>query len=180
MDTPSPIKDRLYQIIQDFTELKVLEGITKDPDSISRQIFDKADLKSLEGDITENYETFAESLMHFILTNALISSQRKITLGKTEIDIVIPDLKTLKDSSKDAIVILFPKTDNSKLILQRLEQLESIQPNKENIWLVQKINMGLTLKTYEIEGTGSFFNIIQDIKKSNAGKSQSKFKIFKV
>ena len=180
MDSPSPIKDRLYQIIQEITESKAQQEIARDPDSLARQVFAKANLESVGGNPTENYETFAESLMHFILTNSLISSQRKITLEKVEIDIVIPDLKTLKDSNKDAVIILFPKTDNSKLILQRLEELQSIQSIKENIWLVQRISQGIECKTYEIQGSGSFFHIIGDIKKSNAGKAQSKFKIFRV
>ncbi|MBM3904559.1 MAG: hypothetical protein FJ357_05460 [Thaumarchaeota archaeon] len=180
MDTPSPIKDRLYQIIQSIPESIIQEKIAESPESLMQEIFSKTDIDSLDGNKTENYETLAESLMHFILTNALIPSQRKITIEQTELDIVIPDIRTLRTSNKDAIVILFPKTENVKSILQRLEKILSIQPIKENIWLVQKSSLGLPYKTYEIGDSNSFFHIIRDIKNAIVGKGQSKFKIFKV
>ncbi|MBM3906367.1 MAG: hypothetical protein FJ354_06835 [Thaumarchaeota archaeon] len=180
MDTPSPIKERLYQTIQSIPEYIVQEKIAQNPDLFMREIFSKADIDSLDGNKTENYETFAESVMHFVLTNALIPSQRKITLGQIELDIVIPDVKTLKISNKDTIVILFPKTENVKSILPRLEKILAIQTTKENVWLVQKSSLGLPYKTYELERSGSFFHIIEDIKKATTSKGQSKLKIFKV
>jgi hypothetical protein len=180
MDTPSPIKDRLYQTIQSIPENIVQEKIAKNPDSLMQEIFSKTDIDTLGGNKTENYETLAESLMHFILTNALIPSQRKITLGQIELDIVIPDARTLRTSNKDAVVILFPKTEDVKSILQRLEKTLTIQTIKENIWLVQKLSLGLPYKTYELDGSGSFFHIIGDIRKVTASKGQSKLKIFKV
>lgn len=178
MDESSPIKDLLYQTLQSITESVIQEKITKNPQSLIQEIFSKANIDSLGENKTENYETFAESFMHYLLTNALIPSQRKVTVDQIEIDIVIPDIRTLKSSSKDAIIILFPKTDNIKTILQRLEKIITIQPKKDNIWLVQKTSLGLPFKTYEIDERHSFFSIIDDIKMSN--KTQSKFKIFKV
>jgi len=180
MDTPSPIKDLLYQTLGTIPGSTIQEKITKNPHSLVQEIFSKANIDSLEGNKTENYETFAESLMHYILTNALIPSQRKISIDQIEIDIVIPDIRTLRSSSKDAIIILFPKTDDAKSIQQRLERISTIQPILENIWLVQKSSLGLPCKTYEIDVTQSFFNIIDDIKNITSGKPQLKFKIFKV
>jgi len=169
----------LYGAVGAITEEKVQQEIANNN---SRQaildILSRSKPDTLDGDKTENYETFAESLMHYILTNALIASQRKITVDGVEIDIVIPDARTLKSSSGDAIVILFPKTDDEKSIRARLERLHAVQPVKENIWLVQRKSLGLPYKTYEIESSQTFAGIIDDIKKSN--KPQSKFKIFRV
>lgn len=178
MDTPSPIKDLLYQTLQTISEDTIQEKITKNPKSLIHEIFSKANIDALDGNKTENYETFAESLMHYILTNALIPSQRKVTIDQVELDIVIPDIRTLRSSNKDAIIILFPKTDNKESILQRLEKISTIQPNTKNIWLVQKSALALPYTTYEIDASHSFFDIIDDIKTSS--KSQSKLKIFKI
>jgi len=178
MDESSPIKDLLYQTLQSITESVIQEKIVKNPQSLIQEIFSKADIASLGENKVENYETFAESLMHYLLTNALIPSQRKVTVDQIEIDIVIPDIRTLKSSSKDAIIILFPKTNDIESVLQRLQKISELQPNMRNIWLVQKTSLGLPYITYEIDGSHSFFSIIDDIKMSN--KTQSKFKIFKV
>ena len=181
MDELSPIKDLLYSVLGEISESKIQEKLTKnDAKSLLKEIFSKADLGRLPGDKTQNYETFAESLMHYLLTNTLIPSQRKITVNQTDIDIVIPDVRTLKSSCSDAIVLVFPKTNDTKSIQSRLEKIQKIQSIKENIWLIQKTDLGAPYKTYEIDGNNSFFDIIQDIKDFTATKTQSKFKIFKV
>ena len=177
MDEPNLIKDLLYKTLDSIpNNIKRIS----DSKSLIKEIFAKSDIDSLDGDKTENYEKFAESLMHYLLTNALIPSQRKITPAETELDVVIPDIRTMRTSSRDVIILVFPKTDNKKSIEQRLEKINIIQPSKENIWLIQKSSFGLPYKTYEITENGSFFNILDDIKNFMVGKTQSKFKIFKV
>ena len=113
MDESSPIKDALYKTIEKITEPKIHQEIKQgNPASLIKQILSESNVNNLGGDPTENYETFAESLMHYMLTNVLIPSQRKITLNQIEIDIVIPDARTLGLSKNDALIILFPKTNN--------------------------------------------------------------------
>lgn len=181
MDESSPIKDALYTTIEKITESKIHQEIKQgNSGDLIKQILLGSNVDELEGDPTENYEAFAESLMHYMLTNALIPSQRKITLNQIEIDIVIPDARTLGLSKKDALIIMFPKTDNVTSIQEQLEKISTIQPIKENVWLIQKSNLGLPYKTYEITGNCSFANIISDLEKFTASKPQSKFKIFKV
>lgn len=180
MDEPNPIKDLLYQTLKTIPENNIHQRIAKESKLLIKEIFSKSDIDSIPGNKTENYEGFAESLMHYLLTNALIPSQRKISPAETELDIVIPDIRTMRTSSKDVIILVFPKTDNKKSIEQRLEKISSIQPNKENIWLIQKYSLGSPYKTYEIDGNGSFSDILDDIRNATTGKSQSKFKIFKV
>ncbi|MBM2820022.1 MAG: hypothetical protein HW410_1704 [Nitrosarchaeum sp.] len=179
----SPIKEILYGQINSISGQKIQVEISENNTaSLIRQIMDNCypEIIKLYGDQYENFEAFAESLMHYLLTNALIPSQRKVTLKTVEIDIVIPDVRTLVLSPKNALVIFFPKTSNTNTILGSLRKLEAIQPIKENIWLVQKTSLGLQYKTYEIDNTGSFYNIINDINGFCASKTQSKFKIFKV
>ncbi|MDC8437996.1 MAG: hypothetical protein LV468_03230 [Candidatus Nitrosotenuis sp.] len=176
---PSPIKDMLYESINAISEAAIQRDLASNNSrKVILDILSRAWPDTLKGDRTENYETFAESLMHYILTNALIPSQRKITVDGVEIDIVIPDTRTLKTSNKDAVIILFPKTDDVASIRARLERIHAVQPVRENVWLVQREDLGLPYKTYEIEASKTFAGIIDDIKKSN--KMQSKFKIFRV
>ena len=178
MDEPSPIKDRLYQTIEAISESKINQEIAQDnTNSIIKQIITESNLDTLPGNRVEAYETFVESLMHYLLTNALIPSQRKITINQIDIDIIIPDIRTLGLAKKDAIILVFPKTNDLTKIQSRLQKLGTIQPIKENIWLIQKSGLGLPYRTYEIE-SGTFANIMNDIKSET--KIQSKFKIFKV
>lgn len=181
MDEPSPIKDALYRTIEKISDNRIQQEIARgNSPHIIRQILLESKIDELKGDATENYEVFAESLMHYVLTNALIPSQRKVTLNQIEIDIIIPDARTLGISKKDAIIILFPKTNNATSIQTRLEKIHSIQPIKENIWLIQKSNLGLPYRTYEIDNNCTFANIINDIQVVMASRPQSKFKIFKI
>jgi hypothetical protein len=179
MDQPSPIKDLLYQSLEKFPENTVHERISNGSKLLIDDIFKSSDIDSISGDRVENYETFAESLMHYLLTNAMIPSQRKVTVGEIQVDIVIPDLRALNEKNSDAIILAFPKTNDKASIKKRLEELAALQPNQQNIWLIQKVSLDLPYKTYEIDN-GSFYNILEDIKSSKAGKAKSKFKIFKV
>lgn len=181
MDESSPIKDMLYKTLEIISEEKIQQHISKNNiKSLMQEIISISKIETLSGNMTENYEAFAESLIHYILTNILITSQRKITYTGVEIDIVIPDIRTLNSSNKDAIIIFFPKTDDMISIQQRLEKISAVQPIKENIWLVQRLSFGLPYKTYELEGSQTFVNIIDDIRKITSNSIQSKFKIFKV
>jgi hypothetical protein len=183
MSEASPIKEALYEQIDAISEQKIQAEISKNRGvDIIRVIVNNcySKIAKLNGDQHENFEAFAESLMHYLLTNALIPSQRKVTLKTTEIDIAVPDVRTLVSSPKDALVIFFPKTKNVDTILESLKRIETIQPIKENIWLVQKTGLGLHYKTYEIDNGCSFSNVINDISVFCSSKTQSKFKIFKV
>lgn len=183
MSEASPIKEILYEQINSITEQKIQAEISKnDAADMIRHIVNDCypKITNLYGGQHENLEAFAESLMHYLLTNALIPSQRKVALKSVEIDIVIPDVRTLVSSPKDALVIFFPKTNNVDTILESLKRIETIQPIRENIWLVQKAGLGLQYKTYEIDNGCSFSSIIRDINTFCTSKTQSKFKIFKV
>jgi len=183
MSGARPIKEILYEQIDSISEQKIQEEVSNgNAAAVIRKMVDNCcpEISGLGGSQHENFETFAESLMHYLLTNALIQSQRKVAHNTIEIDIVIPDVRTLISSPKDALVMLFPKTDDAGAILESLRKTGTIQPIKENIWLVQKTGLGLPYKTYEIDNGCSFSNIINDIKAFLSSKTQSRLKIFKV
>ena len=53
----------------------------------------------------------ATGILHYLLTNALLNSQRKVDYQGMELDIVIPDIRTLeKDAKMTNLLILIPKS----------------------------------------------------------------------
>ena len=77
-----------------------------------------------------------EALLHFLLTASGYPSQRKIIFNNQEIDIVIPDLRTLKTKPNNSLIIKFYKGHSP---LEDLKNIEIIQPHTNNIWIVSTI-----------------------------------------
>lgn len=177
----SLIKSILYGELSQITESKVhLEFLKNNHAKIVKEILNRCIPKILEikGDPYENFGIFAESMMHYLLTNALIPSQRKITIRNLDIDVIIPDSKTLDLSPKDAIILHFVKTQDYEVSKKYLEKLEEIQPFKENVFVITKTRLEIPYKQYEIENT-KFAGILDEINGFLLTKPQSKFRIFK-
>ena len=119
--------------------------------------------------------------MHYLLTEFLIPSQRKVDKGNVEIDIVIPDLKTLEKNPRDALIIYFPKTSEVPVIKKKIDNLLIVQPIEENIWLIIKNKIDLDHKIFvNDEENENFSNIINEIKNFVLAKKQTKLKIHKI
>lgn len=182
MESDSPVKDILYQEITNFTEKNIQLELSKNN---SPKVIDKIISNSLSmvlkipGDEDENFGILGEGLMHYLMTESLIPSQRKVSYDKVELDIVIPNLKLLKEKPEDSLIILFTKSGNIEKINQRISEIKNILP-KENIWIVLHSDLPINYKKYSI-GTenDSFINILEDITKFLSKRKQSKFKIFK-
>lgn len=183
MDADSPVKDILYKELSKISENKILLEISKKNSSkVISEIISKCSpkIKQITRNLEEDLGNLAESLMHYFLTLALIPSQRKVSEKNLEIDIVIPDLRTLQHDPKDALVILFPKTADTSLIKKCITDIEKIQPFKENIWLVMNKILEFSNKTYQINSdTGSVSKILDDIDEFFSNKKQTRFKIMK-
>jgi hypothetical protein len=123
----------------------------------------------------------ATGILHYLLTNALLNSQRKIEYQGMELDIVIPDIKTLEKDSKMTLLICIPKSSDKKIIDEKILQLEKIQPKHENIWLVLSEDIPTTKKTFVLsKENNSFSKIIFEIAQfSNVGGA-NKFKILRI
>jgi hypothetical protein len=81
------------------------------------------------------------------LTTALIPSQRKIVLKELEIDLIIPDIKTLFKDPKDTLILKFDKDSST---LEYIRKIENIQKNKENIWIVSSSPLDTNYRNYVI------------------------------
>jgi hypothetical protein len=174
----SQIKDILYQEIRRVTDEKIQAAISAGKrrtliEEILKNCFKR--ISEIENE-PENFVVCAEGLTHYVLTNTLIPSQRKIIVNGVEVDIVIPDSKTLINSPKDALVLYFVKANSSETV-EHLGKLQRVQPQKENIWMVSKSHVHASFKTYDV--ASDFATMFDDIDRFLAKNSRAKFKIFR-
>jgi len=133
------------------------------------------------GEKDESIGILATGLLHYLLTNALINSQRKVEYLGTEIDIIIPDIKTLKKDPKKTLLICIPKSSNKKIIEEKISQLEKIQPQKDNIWVVLSENISILKKSFVLsKENNSFSKIIFNISQFSNVEGTNKFKILRL
>jgi hypothetical protein len=177
----NPIKEYLFNYLEKsekkfsklFSQTKIDEIIN---DILNNCYYKVALIDNKE----ESIGVLATGILHYILTNALLTSQRKVEYQGVEVDIVIPDLKTLKKDPKKTLIICIPKTLDKNTIKEKLEQLQKIQPERKNIWLVLTQDIGHD-KTYVIQkDQPSFSKIIFDIAQFVNTQGQDKFKILRV
>ena len=180
-EEPNQIKDFLFDYLKKsekrIQELTLQSKFTEIIDDVLENCYDQ--VISIGG--KEGLGILATGLLHYLLTNALVSSQRKIDYNGIQIDIIIPDLKTLEIDPKKALIIYIPKTIDKTIIKQKLELLEKIQPIKDNMWLVVTKKLDFKTKTYVIEKkNASFSKIIYDIAQFVNVQGQNKFKILRI
>ena len=177
-EEPNPIKDILYETIDEINENNIKENISKgkSPEIINNIIsISQKKISKLEGSHEINTAKLLTSLLHYLLTLVLIPSQRKIVVNETDVDIVIPDLKTLKTKPEESILICIPEIHEikSEKQIQLMDELQSI---KENIWYVTEKD--LNKKTYSIKNK-TILKIIEDINKFLSSKKTTQFRFFK-
>jgi hypothetical protein len=178
------IKEILYNSIDKHAQYivsDIAQGKSSDViDAICKECI--SEFEKIEGGKSEMLGTFAEGLIHYLLTMAMIPSQRKTTFNDTYVDIAIPDTMTLSSSPQEVLIIAFPKTNDALTIKSRISELLKIQPNKENIWLVLENEPRLETKVYSIrqDGRNSFSNIINETIHFLTSKKQSKLKLFRI
>ena len=177
----NPVKDYLFEYIEKTENINQL---------ISQKRFDVI----INQIVRDNYEkvitlqekdvalcSFATGILHYLLTNALLESQRKITSNDLEVDIVIPNMKTLEKDPKMALVICIPKSTDENHILEQVNHIKKIQPIADNIWLVLSKKLELGLKTFVINNQeNSFSKIIFEIAQFSNINGDSKFKILRI
>ena len=181
-DEPNQVKDYLFDYLAKSDEkIQKLISDKKFSEIIDDVITNCYDKIITLGDKDESIGVLATGLLHFLLTNALLNSQRKIEYNGIEIDIVIPDLKTLEQDPKQTLLIYIPKTTNKEEIEQKLMELYKIQPEKQNVWLVLSQKLDFENRSYIIEKDNQTFSkIIFDIAQFTNVQGQNKFKILRI
>jgi len=179
MSESSHIKDALYAKIEDIGQEQIHQLLLNGKFS---ELFEKIYgpvIQSVQN--IEEYEkhgTLAESLTHYLFTEMLIPSQRKITFKNIELDIKIPNTEELQKNSYNTIMIFFVKTSNIEEIKQRIQDIKKIQKEDLNIWIISKDHIEIPQSTYitEKESFGKFLKDTQNFIKT---KKMNKLNIFK-
>jgi hypothetical protein len=168
--TETEIKNTLYSVIEEIGRQRIQAEITTSIES-SEKYIDIIMRKSnaiLGSRSTYQSDEIAaslfEALLHFMLTICTLPSERKIQVKSDLIlDIIIPNLQNLKTNADKSIVLQIIRND---IELKKVSQIESLQPNYENIWLISAKPVSTPkYRTYSIVNTGSrkYSNIIIDI-----------------
>ena len=177
----NPIKDYLFDYIKKSDKIPKLISEKKFDviiNEIVENCYDKVVSMSKKD---EAVGVLATGILHYLLTNALLTSQRKVEYQGVELDIVVPDVKTLEKDPKMTLIILIPESSDKKIIDKKISQLKEIQPVKQNIWTVLSEEIELDSKSFILsKENNSFSEIIFKIAQfSNVGKS-NKFKILRI
>ena len=181
MEESNPVKDILFEYIKNYEDISELIG-QKKFDVIIQNIFENCYERIITlTNKAEGLGILATGLLHYLLTNALINSQRKVEYNNVEIDIVIPDIKTLEKDPKKTLVIGIAKSTDKQTIGKKISELEKIQPEKENIWMVLPEEIQINKKSFIIsKENNSFSKIIFEIARFTNVGGANKFKILRI
>ena len=179
MSESSPIKDVLYAKIDDIGQEPIHELMLSGRFS---ELFEKiyeTTINSIDNiDEYEKHGSMAESLTHYLFTEMLIPSQRKISFENTELDMVIPNIPELRKNNDNAILIFFAKTSNIDKIKQRIQEIKKIQNSDANIWVISKDDIQIPQTTYTTKKE-SFSKFLRDAQTFIKTKKMDKLNIFK-
>jgi len=133
------IKELLYDEIDNIGKNNIRAQLSQDISRsrvIINSILNKCS-KSLNKDNPDEDEfvSFSESLLHFLLTVSMIPAERKISIDNIDVDILIPNSKNLKMDNHKAILLHFLK-DKNENIDESIKKLSFLQKNINNIWVV--------------------------------------------
>ncbi len=177
----NPIKDYLFNYIKNSSIIPKLVAEKKFDQIIEDVTKNCYDHILSMGEKDEAVGVLATGLLHYLLTSALITSQRKIQYKDNELDIVIPNTKTLEKDPKKTLLIAIPKSSDTKVIEEKISKLEEIQLVTENIWIVLSKNIPIKKKTFVLsKEENSFSKIIFEIAQFSNVHGTSKFKILRI
>jgi len=167
------VKDILYSTIESIGKERIRSDTTsninfsqKYIDAIMAECITKISVNSNSSNKDETIAVLCEALLHFMLTVSTLPSERKIQVkDNLTIDVVIPSLQRLKSTPDKSIII---EIIRNKMDSDKISQLEFLQPNHKNIWLISVIPLSTTrYRTYGMSTSTrlfhSFSNIIKDI-----------------
>lgn len=151
------MKNELYSVLNEFGKENIQiefqnninSSIPKIKEILSKTIATIYEKKENIDSDSNNFEKplsiLCESFLHFLLTTTSLPSQRKIMLNELEIDLIIPDIKTLYKDPKKTLIIIFYKDSSTS---EYIKKLDNIQKNKENIWLVSSTPLDINYRNY--------------------------------
>ena len=179
MSESSPIKDALYTKIDDLGQERIHKLMLSGKFSeLFEKIYETA-ISDIDGiNEYEKHGVMAESLTHYLFTEMLIPSQRKISFKNIELDMIIPNISELRKNSDNAILIFFVKTSNIDEIKQKIQKIKKIQNSDANIWIISKDDIQIPQITYTTR-KASFSKFLRDAQTFIKINKVNKLNIFK-
>ena len=180
MSESSPIKDALYTEIDRIGQDKINELLLKKEFSkIFESVFDNA-ASNINEKISkdEKFGTLAESITHYLFTEMLVPSQRKISYENIELDLVIPNTLELKKNSENTIILFFVKNSNMTEIQNKILEIKTIQEKDDNIWVISEQLLDISQRSY-VTNKVSFGEFLRDAQNFIQSKNMNKLNIFK-
>lgn len=92
------------------------------------------ELRSNGADDADTIMSLVTALLHYLLTEFMIQSERKVIVDDTMVDIVIPSMRVLRSNPENALVIFLARSEDT--LVQRLERIYMLQPERKNVWIV--------------------------------------------
>ena len=167
------VKAILYSTIESIGKKRIRCDITsnidfseKYIDLIMAECITKINVESNASDKVETIAVLSEALLHFMLTVCSVPSERKIQVkDNLSLDVVVPNLTSLNRTPNKSIII---EIIRNKADLNRIAELEFLQPNYKNIWLISVTAFSTRCRTYGLSHDRALFdnifsNIITDI-----------------
>ena len=171
------VKEILYSVIDSIGRERIRAEVSSDIDAASRKYCKEITEKCMRvlGPADEELGTLCEALLHFMLTASLLPSERKVTVGDTELDVVIPSTKSLAKSPDKTLVIQVIRVNDDK---DRVAQAGQAQPKWDNIWTVSAKSMQFGARNYSLNGVKSNYSeLISDIHAFLADKGNGGLKL---
>lgn len=154
------IKKILYDAVDSVGRDEMQIAINSDA-STSRQYITKfvSAYRSATSDVNGDATVFLEAMMHLMLTISGIPSERKVSMGNEELDIVIPSLKAMIKDPHKSLAIFIVDSDPSA-------QIQLLQANCAgvNSWVISCRPVTSTWRNYSMENGLSVSEIIVDLK----------------
>jgi hypothetical protein len=141
----------LYSVIDGIGRDRIRRDITSDIGksvAFCNEIMQKCEEELGSDPQQELLATAIEGLLHFMLTAAVLPSQRKTRVGEVELDIVIPSIRALVAAPEKSLVIQVIKTASD---YEELSNASKVQPNHDNLWLVSVAKLTTHFKNYSLE-----------------------------
>ncbi|GBC73277.1 hypothetical protein HRbin04_00674 [archaeon HR04] len=133
-------KALLYSVIERLGRDELRRELAKDSRSAIVTIMHSCmkELSSSSNDMDKDKDVIIRlvtALMHYLLTECMIQSERKIQLDDVMLDLVIPSMRALRSNPDNTLIILIGRGDEMGLLNNRLERVYALHP-KVNVWAI--------------------------------------------
>ncbi|SPC33625.1 hypothetical protein [Candidatus Nitrosocaldus islandicus] len=131
-------KALLYSVIERLGRDELRRDLAKDSRSAIATIMHSCMKELSSNDMDKDKDVIIRlvtALMHYLLTECMIQSERKIQLDDVMLDLVIPSMRALRSNPDNTLIILIARGDEMGLLNNRLERVYALHP-KVNVWAV--------------------------------------------